>query len=72
MSVFKDGTIRFDATNAPLSHFTPKEVGVTVEHVRANGYLHDYQGNPLTSPNQICELKVQDIVIPQKLCNLFS
>ena len=24
LSVFKDGTIRFDVTNAPLTHFTPK------------------------------------------------
>jgi DNA polymerase II large subunit len=71
LSVFKDGTIRFDATNAPLSHFTPKEVGVTVEQVRANGYTHDYQGNPLTSPDQICELKVQDIVIPKKCATYF-
>jgi len=71
LSVFKDGTIRFDATNAPLSHFTPKEVGVTVEQVRANGYLHDYQGNPLTSPKQICELKVQDIVIPRNCATYF-
>ncbi|MCW4022354.1 MAG: DNA polymerase II large subunit [archaeon] len=71
LSVFKDGTIRFDATNAPLSHFTSKEVGVTVEQVRANGYTHDYQGNPLTSPDQICELKVQDIVIPRKCATYF-
>jgi DNA polymerase II large subunit len=71
LSVFKDGTIRFDATNAPLSHFTPKEVGVTVEQVQANGYTHDYQGNLLTSADQICELKVQDIVIPRKCATYF-
>ena len=29
LSVYKDGTIRFDATNAPLTHFTPAEVGVS-------------------------------------------
>jgi len=71
LAVFKDGTIRFDATNAPLSHFTPKELGVTVEQVRANGYTHDSQGNLLTSSNQICELKVQDIVIPRKCATYF-
>ncbi|MDG6222729.1 MAG: DNA polymerase II large subunit [Candidatus Bathyarchaeota archaeon] len=71
LSVFKDGTIRFDATNAPLSHFTPKEVGVTVEQIKANGYSHDYKGNPLTTPEQICELKVQDIVIPRKCATYF-
>jgi len=28
------------------------------------GYERDAEGNPLTDPNQICELKVHDIVIP--------
>jgi DNA polymerase II large subunit len=71
LSVFKDGTIRFDATNAPLSHFTPKEVGVTVEQVKANGYSHDQDAKPLTDPEQICELKVQDIVIPYDCAEYF-
>jgi len=71
LAVFKDGTIRFDATNAPLSHFTPEELGVTVEQVKANGYTHDYQGNPLIRSDQICELKVQDIVIPRKCATYF-
>ena len=38
LSVYKDGTIRFDATNAPLTHFTPVEVGVPVEKIRQLGY----------------------------------
>ena len=38
LSVYKDGTIRFDATNAPLTHFTPCEVGVPVEKIRQLGY----------------------------------
>ena len=71
LSVFKDGTIRFDATNAPLTHFTPKEVGVSVEKVKANGYLHDKDGKPLTDSEQICELKVQDVVIPYKCAEYF-
>ncbi len=71
LSVFKDGTIRFDVTNAPLTHFTPKEIGVSVEQLRLNGYLHDYEGNPLTEPDQICELRVQDIVIPRNCGDYF-
>jgi len=63
--VFKDGTIRFDATDMPLTHFTSKEVGVSVEKLKELGYTTDYLGNPLTSENQILELKVQDIVISQ-------
>ena len=71
LSVFKDGTIRFDATNAPLSHFTPKEVGVSVEQLKANGYVHDYEGTPLTRSDQICELRVQDVVVPRKCADYF-
>ncbi len=64
LSVYKDGTIRFDATNAPLTHFTPAEIGVPLEKIRHLGYCSDTHGVSLTDPNQVCELKVQDIVIP--------
>ncbi len=66
LSVYKDGTIRFDMTNAPLTHFRPSEIGVPIEKLRELGYSHDYMGRPLVKPDQICELKVQDIVIPKK------
>jgi DNA polymerase II large subunit len=65
LSVYKDGTIRFDATNAPLTHFKPVEVGVSVEKLRQLGYSHDTCGAPLTDPNQVCELKIQDVVLPR-------
>ena len=71
LSVFKDGTIRFDATNVPLTHFKAKEIGVSVERLRELGYQHDYAGNPLTSPDQVCELKVQDVVVPTKCSKYF-
>jgi DNA polymerase II large subunit len=71
LSVYKDGTIRFDATNAPLTHFTPSEVGVPVEKIRQLGYLSDTHGIELTDPTQVCELKVQDIVIPWKAGQYF-
>jgi DNA polymerase II large subunit len=62
---YRDGTARFDATDAPLTHFTPKEIGVPVNRLRELGYVIDYDGSPLVSENQILELKVQDIVIPE-------
>jgi DNA polymerase II large subunit len=71
LSVYKDGTIRFDVTNAPLTHFKPKEVGTSVEKLRTYGYLHDSEGNSLTESYQICELKIQDIVIPRKCADYF-
>jgi len=61
--VFKDGTTRFDMTDAPLTHFKPREIGVSVEKLRKLGYERDFQGNPLEREDQICELKVQDIII---------
>ncbi|MEM2141635.1 MAG: DNA polymerase II large subunit [Candidatus Thorarchaeota archaeon] len=62
---YRDGTARFDATDAPLTHFTPKEVGASVGRLRSLGYSVDYQGNPLVSDDQILELKVQDIVVSE-------
>ncbi len=61
--VFKDGTIRFDATDAPITHFKPKEIGVSVEKLRELGYTHDFEGRPLERDDQIVELKVQDIIL---------
>ncbi|MCL2146053.1 MAG: DNA polymerase II large subunit, partial [Methanomassiliicoccaceae archaeon] len=70
VSVFKDGTIRFDMTDMPLTHFRPREIGISVEKAKELGYTHDWNGEPLTSEDQICDLKVQDI-IPSKLCGDF-
>jgi len=71
LSVYKDGTIRFDATNAPLTHFKPSEIGVTLEKLRELGYINDVYGANLTNADQICELKLQDIVIPRKSATYF-
>ncbi|MEA3254837.1 MAG: DNA polymerase II large subunit [Candidatus Altiarchaeota archaeon] len=64
--VFKDGTVRFDATDVPLTHFRSREVGVGIEKLRELGYVKDYLGEELTDVNQVLELKVQDILIPMK------
>ncbi len=62
--VFKDGTIRFDATDAPITHFKPKEIGTSVEKLKGLGYTHDFEGKPLERDDQILELKVQDVILP--------
>lgn len=61
--VFKDGTARFDATNAPLTHFYPKEMGVSVEKLRKMGYDKDFEGKELKNEDQLVEMRHQDIVI---------
>lgn len=71
LSVYKDGTIRFDATNAPLTHIKPGEIGVSVEKLRQLGYTHDIYGVPLTDPDQVLELKIQDVVIPRNAAEYF-
>ncbi len=63
--VFKDGTIRVDATDVPLTHFNPAEIGIDVKKARELGYLKDASGKELVSADQIVELKVQDVVIPR-------
>lgn len=60
---FKDGTIRHDSTDLPLTHFIPKEIGVSVEKLLEMGYTKDCYGNPIENEDQIIELRVQDIVI---------
>jgi DNA polymerase II large subunit len=71
LSVYKDGTIRFDITNAPLTHFKPAEIGVSVERLRQLGYVHDISGDSLADANQICELKLQDIIVPLVCADYF-
>jgi DNA polymerase II large subunit len=63
--VFKDGTVRVDATDVPLTHFRPEEVGITVDQARTLGYTREMHGRPLERPDQVLELKVQDVVIPE-------
>lgn len=65
--VYKDGTLRIDATNAPLTHFRPSDVGADIERLVAMGYETDRRGQPLTSADQVLELKPQDIIVPRDI-----
>ena len=71
LSIYKDGTIRFDATNAPLTHFKPSEIKVSVDRLQQLGYVVDFNDQQLSSSEQICELRVQDIIVPQKSAAYF-
>ncbi len=61
--VFKDGTVRYDSTNMPLTHFRPREVGVSIDKLKKLGYNRDFKEKPLENEDQLLELKVQDIII---------
>ncbi|MFW6321431.1 MAG: DNA polymerase II large subunit, partial [Halohasta sp.] len=63
VSSFKDGTVRYDMTDLPVTAVKPEELDVTVDHFRALGYETDIDGDPLRHDDQLIELKVQDIVL---------
>ncbi|MEM4637651.1 MAG: DNA polymerase II large subunit [Candidatus Woesearchaeota archaeon] len=64
ITVFKDGTTRYDISEVPLTHFKPKEIGVSIEKLKELGYTHDTKGRELVREDQILELKPQDLVLP--------
>ena len=66
LRVYKDGTLRYDMMNLPMTHFYPCEIGLSVEKARGLGYLYDYAGNELTSADQLVALNVQDVVLSRK------
>jgi DNA polymerase II large subunit len=63
VSAFKDGTVRYDMTDLPVTSVRPEELDVTADHFRELGYDTDVDGEPLRFDDQLVELKVQDIVL---------
>ncbi|MEK6842199.1 MAG: DNA polymerase II large subunit [Nanoarchaeota archaeon] len=64
LQVNKDGTIRYDATELPLTAFKPKEISVSIEKLKEIGYDKDIFGEELKDKEQILELKPHDIILP--------
>ncbi|MSR86044.1 DNA polymerase II large subunit [Candidatus Woesearchaeota archaeon] len=64
LGVNKDGTVRYDMTELPCTHFKPKEVGTSVERLRELSYTHDVYGKELVDDNQVLELFAQDVILP--------
>ncbi len=65
LTVNKDGTIRFDMTQLPITHFRPVEIGTSIETLKRCGYTVDTYGNPLVNETQVVELRPQDIILPR-------
>ncbi|WP_226022439.1 DNA polymerase II large subunit [Halomicrobium salinisoli] len=63
VSAFKDGTVRYDMTDLPVTSVRAAELDVTVDQLRALGYEEDVHGDPLRHEDQLVELKVQDVVL---------
>lgn len=64
LQVNKDGTIRFDGVELPVTHFRPREAGVSVEKLKELGYDKDVCGNELIDKNQLLELMPHDVFLP--------
>jgi DNA polymerase II large subunit len=63
VSAFKDGTVRYDMTDLPVTSVRARELDVDVGQLQALGYETDIHGDRLVHEDQLVELKVQDIVL---------
>ena len=63
LPVFRDGTVRFDMSDVPATHFRPREIGVPWKTLHGLGYTHDYRGKPLNDDEQTLELFPQDFIV---------
>ncbi len=64
LHVNKDGTIRYDMTEMPLTHFKPEEIGTSIERLRELGYTEDIEGKELVSKDQLLEIFPHDLILP--------
>ena len=60
LSVFRDGTTRFDMVDISMTHFKPSEIGLSLEKAQELGY-------DAVSIDDVVELKIQDIVLSTNL-----
>ena len=60
LSVFRDGTTRFDMVDISMTHFKPSEIGLSLEKAQKLGY-------DVNSVEEVVELKIQDIVLSLQL-----
>ncbi len=64
LNVNKDGTVRFDAIEVPITHFKPKEIETSLQKLAELGYEKDIYGQRLENSEQILQLRPQDIILP--------
>ena len=63
VSSFKDGTVRYDMTDLPVTSIRAEELDVSADRLRELGYEVDIDGEPLEHDDQLVELRVQDVVL---------
>ncbi len=63
VTVFRDGTCRYDAMELTATHFRGADANIGVEKLRKLGYESDCKGKPIESLEQVIELLPQDIIV---------
>ncbi len=71
LPVFRDGTVRYDMSDVPVTHFTPREIGVSWQTIKSLGYTHDFEGAPLENEEQMLELFPQDFIVAKNAGDFF-
>ena len=71
LPVFRDGTVRFDMSDVPITHFTPREIDVSWKTLHSLGYTHDFEGTPLTNNEQMLEIFPQDFIVSKGAGDFF-
>ncbi len=63
VSAFKDGTVRYDMTDLPVTAVRASELDIDVGQLRSLGYETDIHGDSLRHEDQLVELNVQDVIL---------
>ena len=71
LPVFRDGTIRYDMSDVPVTHFTPREIGVEWQTIKGLGYTHDCFGDELFGDEQLLEIFPQDFIVAKNAQDYF-
>ena len=71
LPVFRDGTVRFDMSDVPVTHFTPKEIGVDWKKLKHLGYNYDCFGADLSNDEQLLEIFPQDFILAKNGADYF-
>ncbi|MGC9067783.1 MAG: hypothetical protein ACP5GU_03990 [Thermoprotei archaeon] len=70
VSVSNDGIVKIKITNAPLTHFRPKDIGISIHKLKSLGYNYDINGNELIDENQVVKLFPYDVILPMHVGEL--
>jgi len=62
--VNKDGSIRYDMTEMPITAFRPTEIGTSIAKLKELGYEKDIYGEDIVNEEQLIELKPSDVILP--------